>query len=95
MVKCSSYLLNGYFIKIPKNISEFKYEGEKQHNCVYANGYYEKVINRQSIVVFLRKETDVPYVTIEFDYETFEVLQAYGKYNQKIDDNLYQYIVDL
>ena len=27
-----------------------------QHNCVYGCGYYDRVINHQSIVVFLRKE---------------------------------------
>lgn len=66
-----------------------------QHNCVYTCRYYELVIKRQSIVVFLREEKDVPYITIEFDYETFEVLQAYGKYNRRIDNDLYQYIVEL
>ncbi len=86
---------NGYFIIVPKNISDFKYEGDMQHNCVYTNRYCKYVINRQSIIVFLRKEAHIPYVTIEYDYETFEVLQAYGKFNREIDKKLYQYIVDL
>lgn len=86
---------NGYFIIVPKNISELKYEGNMQHNCVYTNRYCKYVIRGVSIIVFLRKEKDTPYVTIEFDYETFEVLQAYGKFNRDIDKDLYQYIVDL
>ena len=45
--------------------------------------------------MFLRQENDKPYVTIEFDYHTFEVLQALGKYNKTIDPDLYQYVVDL
>jgi hypothetical protein len=45
--------------------------------------------------VFLRKNKTVPYVTIEYDYNTFEVLQALGKYNNKIDPELYKYIEDL
>lgn len=86
---------NGYHIIVPKNISDLKYEGEIQHNCVYTNRYYIDVIDHHSIIVFLRKEEDVPFVTIEFDYETFEVLQALGKYNKKIDTELYRYIVNL
>ena len=86
---------NGYFIIVPKTISAFRYEGEMQRNCVYTNGYYDLVIKRQSIIVFLREKKDVPYVTIEFDYKNFDVLQAYGKYNKRIDADLYKYIVDL
>ena len=86
---------NGYFIHVPKNVEEFRTEGDVQHNCVYSAGYYNKVIRKESIIVFLRKEKDVPYVTIEFDYETFDVLQAYGKYNRVLEHGLYQYIVGL
>ena len=53
------------------------------------------MIRRESIIVFLRKEKDTPFVTIEYDYETFEVLQAYGKYNREIPKELYEYIEKL
>ena len=86
---------NGYYITIPKSIPEFQYEGQMQHHCVYTMGYFCYVIERQSIIVFLRQEKDKPYVTIEFDYETFDVLQAYKKFNQNVDKELYQYIVNL
>ena len=86
---------NGYYITIPKNIPEFQYEGHIQHHCVYTMEYFKKVIGRRSIIVFLRQEENTPYVTIEFDYETFEVIQAYRKFNQNVDEELYQYIVDL
>lgn len=86
---------NGYYIVVPKNIKAFKEEGDIQHNCVYQLGYYNAVINKQSIIVFLRKDKNLPYVTIEYDYETFEVLQARGKYNQSLNEDLYQCVVDL
>jgi hypothetical protein len=85
----------GYHIVLPKCIDDFRVEGDVQHICVFHMGYYEDVINKRSVIVFLRKEKDVPYVTIEFDYETFEVLQARGKYNQDLDKELYKNIVDL
>ena len=86
---------NGYFIIVPKTVGDLKYEGDMQHHCVYTNGYCQLVARRESIIVFLRKEETVPCVTIEYDYETFDVLQAYGKFNTRINNELYQYIVDL
>ena len=86
---------NGYYIIIPKTIPEFEYEGQIQNNCVYGMGYFLNVINRESIIVFLRKEKNKPFVTIEFDYDTFEVYQAFKKYNLPIDAELHKYIVDL
>jgi hypothetical protein len=86
---------NGYFIHVPKSVEEFRDEGDVQHICVYSAGYYNKVIRKESIIVFLREMKDVPYVTIEFDYETFEVLQARGKYNRALEPGLYQYVVGL
>ena len=86
---------NGYYIVVPKNIKAFKEEGDIQHNCVYQLGYYNAVINKKSIIVFLRKDKNLPYVTIEYDYDTFEFLQARGKYNQSLNEDLYQCVVDL
>ena len=86
---------NGYHIIIPKSIPEFKYEGQMQHNCVYTLAYYRKVIGRKSIIVFVRRDKDIPFVTVEFDYNTFAVWQAYGKCNRSIETELYEYICDL
>ena len=80
---------------VPKTIDDFKNEGDAQHNCVYGLSYYRKVIDHKSIIVFLRKEKKESYITIEYDYNTFKVLQALGKFNRKIDPDLYQYIVQL
>ena len=63
---------NGYFIMVPKTIRDFQVEGNLQHNCVYKLRYYNRVISQESIIVFLRQEKDKPYVTIEFDYNTFD-----------------------
>ena len=84
-----------YYIIVPKSIDDFKYEGQFQHNCVYVNAYYEDVIDQRSIIVFLRKEPNMPFVTIEYDYQTFYVNQARGKYNSKLDEDLQQFVVEL
>lgn len=86
---------NGYFIMVPKTVKDFADEGAAQHNCVYSLAYYNKVVSRTSVIVFLRQKKNTPFVTIEYDYNTFKVLQALGKFNKKIDPELYQYIVEL
>ena len=86
---------NDYFISIPKTINDFRYEGSIQHNCVYTCMYFRKVINRSSIIIFLRKEKEEPFVTIELDYCSFEIKQALGKYNRRIDAELYSSIENL
>lgn len=86
---------DGYFVVLPKTIGEFRTEGERQHNCVFTNRYYRLVIRKESIIVFLRRERHTPFVTVEFDYETFQVLQAYGKFNSRIEPQVYTYIVNL
>jgi hypothetical protein len=57
--------------------------------------YFRKVINRSSIIIFLRKEKEEPFVTIELDYYSFEIKQALGKYNRRIDAELYSSIENL
>ena len=86
---------NGYFIVVPKTVEDFKLEGTNQHNCVYTNRYFQYVIDRESIIVFLRKEKNTSYVTVEYSYKSFEVLQAYAKFNRRVDKPLYDYIVSL
>ena len=82
---------------VTKTIEEFRQEGLAQHICVFWVGYFYEVIYKHSIIVFLRKEKHKPYITIEYDYTTFEVVQARGKfdYDIKKEPELYQYIVDL
>ena len=86
---------NGYFIIVPKTIDAFMDEGMMQNNCVYSNRYYARVIAKQLIIVFLRKEKNASFVTIAFDYDTFEVSQALGKCNRRIDPELRRYVVKL
>lgn len=86
---------NDYFIILPKTVEDFRYEGSFQHHCVHSMKYYNEVTQRNSIIVFLRKEKHTPFVTIEYDYDTFEVVQAFGKYDSPIPPELYEYIVNL
>jgi hypothetical protein len=95
IINLSKVLVEKFNGVVPKTIEEFRREGEMQHICVFSLRYFEFVIEHSSIIVFLRKEKDTPYVTIEYDYRNFEVVQARGKSNADVEPELYQYIVDL
>ena len=55
---------NGKFsITIPKSTQAIIEEGRKLRNCVGV--YVDKVVRREDMIYFLRKDKNIPYVTIE------------------------------
>lgn len=62
------YYINSkeYVIVFPQSKEDFEEEGRKQHNCV--GGYFEKMVQEQTTVFFLRKkeEPEKPFCTAEF-----------------------------
>lgn len=75
----------GYLFLVPRRASDIRNEGRLQHHCVGRAGYIEKMDNRKSFIIFLRKqeEPEVPYYTIETDGT--RIIQAYGAYDRKPD----------
>lgn len=62
------YYINSkeYVIVFPQSKKDFEEEGRKQHNCV--GGYFERMIQEQTTIFFLRKkeEPEKPFCTVEF-----------------------------
>lgn len=55
---------NGEFsITIPKTTQDIINEGKALHHCVGV--YVDKVVRREDMIYFLRKDREVPYITIE------------------------------
>ena len=52
-----------FSITIPKTTQDIINEGKALHHCVGV--YVDKVIRREDMIYFLRKDRNVPYVTIE------------------------------
>lgn len=76
----------GYLIMVPKSAADICTEGRKQHHCVGASPQYrQKMAERKSFIVFLRKATEPekPYYTIECDLT--KVLQFYSAYDRQPD----------
>lgn len=71
---------NGEFsITIPKSTQAIIEEGRKLRHCVGV--YVDKVIRREDMIFFLRKDREVPYVTIEVKDK--KVTQVEGDMNNR------------
>lgn len=71
---------NGEFsITIPKTTHDIINEGKALHHCVGV--YVDKVIRREDMIYFLRKDREVPYVTIEVKDK--KVTQVEGDMNNR------------
>lgn len=84
-----------YLIIVPKNAAEINEEGRKQHHCVGAQPQYkERMCNRKSFIVFLRKKKcpDMPYYTIECDLQ--RVIQFYAAYDRQPDKEKVQKVLN-
>jgi len=82
--KWMEYRNKKYSIITPENISDLIQEGNFLHHCV--GSYSDKIIARQSRILFLRKKDSpsVPYITIEISPE-LDLLEAKGMYNKEAD----------
>lgn len=71
---------NGEFsITIPKTTQDIINEGKALYHCVGV--YVDKVIRREDMIYFLRKDREVPYVTIEVKDK--KVTQVEGDMNNR------------
>ena len=71
---------NGEFsITIPKTTQDIINEGKALHHCVGV--YVDKIIRREDMIYFLRKDRNVPYVTIEVKDK--KVTQVEGDMNNR------------
>lgn len=71
---------NGEFsITIPKTTKDIINEGKALHHCVGV--YVDKVIRREDMIYFLRKDREVPYVTIEVKDK--KITQVEGDMNNR------------
>jgi len=80
-----------YSIIVPKDINDLIQEGNYLHHCV--GSYADKVINKQSLIFFMRqnKELQVPYITIEV-LPDFTLSEARGMYNTSVEGEEFNFI---
>ena len=82
--KIYSYQSGKLFVRPAKNAAEIIEEGIKLHHCVGGDKYLNAHAKKESIILFLRKDENTPYITIEMD-PTGKIVQWYGAYDEKPD----------
>lgn len=78
------YASGKLFVRPAKNAAEIIEEGRILHHCVGGDEYLNAHNKKESIILFLRKKEDTPYITIEME-PTGEIVQWYGAYDKKPD----------
>ena len=78
------YMNSDYVITLPHSINDVVQEGQSQHNCV--GSYVSKIVERRSIVFFVRKkdEPEQSFVTAEF--KNGRLNQIFYKNNRHVTD---------
>lgn len=74
----------GLFFHVPKTAQEFREEGSLMHNCVGGNHYITAQAEGESLILFIRKESepDKPFCT--FEWKDGKVNQVFMRRNTPI-----------
>ena len=73
-----------YVIVMPHSVSDIVQEGQAQHNCV--GSYVDKVVNRRSLVFFIRKKDEPDKSLVTAEYVHGRITQLYYKNNQRVNN---------
>ena len=69
-------IVDGYSIFITDDFEEWKRQAEKLHQCIVAAGYYQKMADQKSTIVFIQKDGE-PMATAEIS-QAGKILQFYA-----------------
>lgn len=75
-----------YAMVLPKDAQDLVLEGKTMHHCV--GGYIDRVIDNDSVILFLRKaeELNKSFATVEVDPDEMKIHQVKAKHNRPIED---------
>jgi hypothetical protein len=74
--------IENWHLTFPKTKSELYLEGMKLSHCVAS--YFDKIIDRRCIIAFLRKDKNIPLITVELDMSLRYIRQARGYGNRPL-----------
>lgn len=85
--KAFYYEDENFLIRPARNAEEIVMEGRILHHCVGGDNYLKKHNDGTSTILFLRnvKEPEMPYITVEINMDTLNILQWYGAHDKKPD----------
>lgn len=93
-LRCFEKCNEVYSLIIPHDISELIREGRELDHCVGRMGYDKKMADGVSLIMFLRKTSDIntPYVTVEYRLDTNKLNQCYGYSDSKPTDDVINFV---
>ena len=76
-----------YIIRPARSAEEIVMEGRILHHCVGGDRYLGKHNDGQTYILMLRfaKEPEIPYITVEIERDTHQLIQWYGAHDRKPD----------
>ena len=87
--------IGSYIFRLPKSISELKWEGKRQHHCV--GSYTERILREKTNIVFVRdvEHPDDALYTMELDNtKEHKLVQIRAKYNNSPEDKNIRTLID-
>lgn len=77
---------DNYMVIVPETLIDILFEGQHLHHCAGGDRYYDRMAQRETFIVFLRKkaEPETPYYTLEVE-PTGTVRQNRGMYDREPD----------
>lgn len=69
--------IDGYHIFVTADYDVWEHQAESLHQCILRAGYYEKMLDEKSVLVFIQKD-DLPQATAEISYDGKQVIQFYA-----------------
>ena len=85
-----------YVIRPARSAEEIVMEGRLLHHCVGRDGYLRKHNDGRTYILLLRRKTDPesPYITVEIENNSNEILQWYGSCDKKPNEKKIQKWLD-
>lgn len=77
-----------YLIRPARSAEEIVMEGRILHHCVGGDGYLNRHNTGQTyiLMVRLKDEPEIPYITVEIDAKYPRIIQWYGEFDKKPDE---------
>jgi hypothetical protein len=85
---------NGFVCFIAKSPAELMNEGKYLHHCVGSMGYDQKFVREETLIFFIRIDTDVdtPFVTVEYSPSKKAVLQCQTMNHARPEEKVWNFV---
>ena len=83
-----------YVVLVAPSVKSLILEGNALHHCVGKMGYDQKMVNKESLILFVREkqQPEKPYLTMEFSLKNKNILQIHGDNNSPPQSGVKKFI---